>query len=302
MTGLIDLMIIGSPYSGSTLLANALNGHRLIANAGELSACFPQFELGVQTPFCPLCAAKGQPCPVWSPDFIEHVRQAGPTRARALFRRAVGRPVIIDSSKFPEWLDVSWKPSALVRTIVVVISRNPFAYHVSNRRRVEAAPGTSVGQWARCYAGALSWVKKHGTDCHLIRYEDFAADPEHILARLMDYAGLPWDPTMLRFWERPMHALNGNAGAYMWYPEFARNAEFERPEDASVARGYVARAFGGWSDEKWMGALQSHELEMMQAGETGDRLRQLCAVLGYDVGTLVEQAKCSLSSGKRVLG
>ena len=301
MSGLFDFLVIGSPYSGSTLLANALNGHRLIANAGELSACFPQFELGVQNPFCPLCAAKGQPCPVWTPGFIEKVRLAGPKRARSLFRRAVGRPVVVDSSKFPEWLDMSWEASALAKTVVVVISRNPFAYHVSNRRRVAAAPRTSAVEWTHCYARALEWIKVHRAAHYLIRYEDFAASPEHILTGLMEYVGLPWDPAMLRFWTEPLHALNGNAGAYMWYPEFARSAEFERPEDASVAQGYAERVFGGWSDEKWIGALDPHELEMMQAGEIGDRLRQLCAVLGYDVGTLVEQAKCPASSAKRVL-
>lgn len=294
VTGLLDLLIIGSPYSGSTLLANALNGHRLIANAGELSACFPQFELGVQNPFCPLCAAKRQPCKVWTPDFIEGMRLAGPRSARALFRRAVGRSVVVDSSKFPEWLDASWEASILAKTIVVIISRNPFAYHVSNRRRVAAAPGTSAAEWAHCYASALEWVKVHRVGHYLIRYEDFAADPERVLAGLMEHVGLPWDPAMLRFWKDPMHALNGNAGAYMWYPEFTRHAEFERPEDASVAQGYAERVFGGWSDEKWIGALDQHELEMMQAGEIGDRLRQLCAVLGYDVDLLVERAECSV--------
>lgn len=294
MTGLLDLLIIGSPYSGSTLLANALNGHRLIANAGELSACFPQFELGVQNPFCPLCAARRQPCKVWTPDFIESMRLAGPRRARALFRRAVGRPVVVDSSKFPEWLDVSWEASTLAKTVVVIISRNPFAYHVSNRRRVAAAPGTSAAEWAHCYASALKWVKAHRAGHYLIRYEDFAADPERVLAGLTEHVGLPWDPAMLRFWKNPMHALNGNAGAYMWYPEFERRAEFERPEDASVAQGYAERVFGGWSDEKWIGALDQREIEMMQAGKIGGRLRQLCAVLGYDVDFLVERAECSV--------
>jgi hypothetical protein len=298
LTGPLDLFVVGSPYSGSTLLANALNGHAAIANAGEVSACFPDFPFGVQTPFCPLCGAAARECPVWTPDFIRQVRESGPSSALALFRERVSSPVVVDSSKFPDWLALAWDPANTVPTGVVVISRNPFAYHASNRRRTGASAWTSVQEWVHCYQSAIDWLDEHRVRRHLMTYESAAREPRGALQGVMTAFGLPWDEGMLRFWEKPMHALNGNAGAYMWYPGFARRAEFERPEDVGAADAYVERPFGGWTDDKWHGACTDAEIDSLLTGVPGQVLRRLCGDFGYDLDKLIDLARCRTAAGR----
>lgn len=292
----LDIFIVGSPYSGSTLLANALNGHPAIANAGEISACFPAFPLGVKTPFCPLCAASGLACPVWTPAFIEQVRRAGPKSSRALFRAVSGSPIVVDSSKFPAWLDWAWDESG-TETAVIQIVRNPFAYHVSNRRRVGANARTSAQEWADCYKKALDWVSEHRVLTHVVRYEELASSPATTLQSVATSLGIDWAPGMLRYWEASMHALNGNAGAYMRYPEFARKVEFEKAEDAQVAAAYAMRDFGGWSDSKWHGACTPDEVDLLLTGVAGRLLQELTAGYGYDLDKLVESARCRTPAG-----
>lgn len=289
--GLLDIFVIGSPYSGSTLLANALNGHRLIANAGEMSACFPEFPLGAKTPFCPVCSAAARPCPVWSPEFIDAVRRSGPRESRSLFRKRIHRPVVVDSSKYSDWLEMAWDPEGAAATAVVVVSRNPFAYHASNRRRTGAQAEESAGEWAYCYDRIFRWLEKTGVPGHWLHYDLFAMAPALALSKLLATFGLPWDSGALRFWERSVHALNGNAGAYMWYPEFSGHAEFEKPEDAAVASHYRVRPFGGWADRKWHGALTDEEIRTMLAGEIGEAVRSLCGRMGYDVDVLAGVAR-----------
>jgi hypothetical protein len=307
LPGALDLFVVGSPYSGSTLLANALNGHDLIANAGEVSACFAEFPFGVKTPFCPLCGAAAEPCPVWTPDFIAQVLHAGPSRALALFRQRVGSPVVVDSSKFPDWLALAWNqggaPSSVapvvpVPTGVIVIARNPLAYHASNRRRTGASAWTSVKEWVHCYQTALEWLDEHETMRHLMTYESLAQQPEVALKRVVETFGLSWDEHMLHFWNKPMHALNGNAGAYMWYPGFAHRAEFERAEDVGAAAAYVERPFGGWVDDKWYGACTDADIDAMLTGVPGQALRRLCGEFGYDLDQLIDQARCRTRAGR----
>jgi hypothetical protein len=248
-----NTFIVGTPYSGSTLLANALNAHSAIITAGELSACFPDFPLGVQDPFCPVCAAANQPCPLWTKEFISRVRAIGPRNAIDLIRQVSGSPVVVDASKFPDWLDYVYKDEPVDTPIkIVFILRCPFAFHASNARRADVPAERSANQWLYVADAIERVTLRLGADKLNVHYEDFALDPKPILASICHYLGIHDESErMIRFWEFPIHALNGNAGAYIWYETFRENGLFERAEDVLIANEYKAHGFGGWKDDKW---------------------------------------------------
>lgn len=285
----LDVFILGTAYSGSTLLANALNAHSAVASVGELSACFPEFPLGHREPFCPLCAARQVPCPIWTPAFIEQVRGGTPKQALALCRATMKVPVLLDVSKFPEWLRMTYSAGGgTVPSAAVYISKNPFAYHFSNRLHTGRSPETSAGQWIHGAASTFRVVRETGVPLLTVHYDALAMTPKPVLERICQFLSVQFEESMLHFWESELHALNGNAGAYVWYKEFGEKGQFATPDDRRVAEAYRKRTFGGWSDEKWKHGLSEQETNLI-ANNTA--VRRFSEWLGYDLDRLAAEAR-----------
>lgn len=246
-----DVFVVGTAYSGSTLLGNALNGHREIAHAGEISR-LPAFGLGDEVRKCLLCATADRECPIWDTALAGELDAAAPGEALAVLRPRYGVPVLVDGSKHPEWLARCLAaPSRLVSPFVVLATRSPFAYADSARRRVGWEPAHAGSVWCEVVTAALALVAHHGLPSMVVRYEDFALRPAMVLARVVDALGLGFDERMLTFWQHDLHCVGGNAGAYVWFDEHRRSGAFATDADAAVGEAYRARRFGGWADEKW---------------------------------------------------
>jgi len=281
-----DVHVIGPPFSGSTLLGNALNGHPAIAHVGEVSA-IPQFGIGADDDRCHLCLALGRECPVWTGPTLKRLVGAGAAGAIDVLREAAGAPVLVDSSKWVSWLHASDPLRRLGdRPVQVLLCvRSPFAFvdSVCRRDGIEAWQGANL--WRDIVFDALRTLGHLGLPVMTVRYEDFAFAPEPVLRRICRFLDIAFDPGMLRFWETPVHAVSGNAGAFVWYDGYVhRGLRADKgvwsEADAATAAGYATRGFGGWVDDKWR-ARQDDRIRREIAGTP--LLSDLATLVGYDL-------------------
>jgi hypothetical protein len=102
-----------------------------------------------------------------------------------------------------------------------------------------------------------------------VRYEDLVLDTEPTLRRVCEFCGLPWDPAVLRHYERAEERLQEKARSWPAPPRLASHVlTKEPPRDDRVGR---------WRTE--MSAADCAVYERI-AGK-------LLAELGYEVGTAV---------------
>lgn len=279
-----NVYILGTAYCGSTLLGNALNAHSSVAFAGEVSR-LPAFGVGEAWTVCPLCSAQEIDCPIWTPEFIEQVSEAGPSQALDLFREAAQVPVIVDGSKHVSWLrKVHGHAPVPSNTFVLIAVRSPFAFVNSTQRRDHWQVWFGANVWRDTIFDMLRCVGDLGLPHGIVRYEDFARDPEAGLKRICAWLGLDFEASMLRFWEAPVHGLGGNAGAYVWYDGFRKGGEYANDTDRKVAETYQERTFGGWSDDKWRQQLGPKEIKLIL---NTPGLADMCSLVGYDVRELL---------------
>ena len=108
-----NLFILGTPFSGSTLLGNALNQIPSFFNIGEINRLptFWQFkhleekEPDIYTDVCMPCSITGKHCPIWTREFIMELGQLPISLiVHDVIANRVNKPIIIDNSKDPNWL------------------------------------------------------------------------------------------------------------------------------------------------------------------------------------------------------
>jgi hypothetical protein len=283
--------IVGPAYSGSTLLGNALNGHPSIAHAGEIARLpfFDQFNNPHRE--CTVCArgkAFGQAleCPVWTDGLRDRMSRLEPSEALAAYRQAVGVPVIVDGSKDLDWLRRVFPEGRLStrgrRARVILSVRHPYAFAATCRRRTNLAIWQTANLWRDTVFDALRTLSRIAIPYMIVRYEEFALAPEESLRSISDFIGVPYDERMMNFWEKPVHAIGGNYGAFVWYPHARRFVEtggYEVEADREVAKSYEQRAFGGWVDDKWRDKLTDADLEQILMTPM---LVDTAALVGYD--------------------
>ena len=275
------MFVVGTAYSGSTLLGNALNGHSAISHIGEISR-LPCFGIGDPVDHCVLCATAGVDCPVWTPELIAEAGVVGPGRVHQVVRRHLGGvPVLVDGSKSIEWLERCLGPGDGVSSPFVLISvRHPFAFADSSRRRASMSPADAGVLWRDVMSAVVSRSTDFGLANLVVRYEDLARDPAWVLGRVVDSLGLEPEPGLTEFWRHDAHVLGGNGGAYVWYESFRRSGGFVTEEDRVVAQSYAERRFGGWADDKWRTSLSPSDIRTVASTP---RLEGVAEFFGYDL-------------------
>jgi hypothetical protein len=125
--------------------------------------------------------------------------------------RATARArVVVDASK-EYLLGVGTWCAAPQRTRLVLLVRDGRAVYWSNLKRGFPA-NYSLKAWQGYYAHALPVLRRTVPDAMVlrVRYEDLVADPASTLARICEFAGLEFVPSMLGGVERTQHVASGN--------------------------------------------------------------------------------------------
>ena len=201
------ILVGGTPFSGSTVF------HMMLANdpkglaIGEVKSLFlPVLAKHTQ----PECSCEEPNCSFWN-----RIRKQGADHLyETIFDLCPQVDTIVDSSKFPFWIDRQNKqlPAKGIQVENVLIWKTPVEYAASCWKRREIFP-RNWQQWAR------DWVDYHRLYLSLVQnwqgvqYANLAANSAQTLTAVGNYLGLPYFPGKERFWEKPQHVLFGNRAA-----------------------------------------------------------------------------------------
>jgi hypothetical protein len=280
--------LVGTPFSGSTLLGNCLNAHPSIFFAGEIArlTAFRRADDAVTEgeEGCRLCAARGEhECPAWPRDFSAALAPlADIARYRAILDHAKA-PILVDSSKGVDWLNALHDAGLTAGVTAIICARNPFAVaHSRAQGEPRVNPTAAAIAWREFYVQAIRSLARRGIPSLVVRYETFAFDPAATLRRICDFLGLPVDPGMMTYWETPSHAIGGSGHAFVRDANFTAAALNEREADALSY--FADKPFGGWVDDRWTQGLSDEEMRQIMAVPT---LNDVAALLGYDLSWFI---------------
>lgn len=191
-----DVFIVGTMYSGSTYLGGLLAANLDAAYAGEM-AHLPKFmedyRLYDERIGCLICSAEDRECPVWSPGVIAAAENAGPGGSMEVLRQRTGKQLVVDGSKFPEWLRLATNDAAASTgsPTVVLAVRSPLRYSLSAAGATGEAVWVAAQWWRDTYTDALRTVSRRGLPMVVVRNEDVRANPQRVVASVAGLVGHP---------------------------------------------------------------------------------------------------------------
>jgi tetratricopeptide (TPR) repeat protein len=192
--GVDPIFVVGLPRSGSTLVEQILASHSQVEGTMELS------ELQA------LAYALAGPIGAGHVDLVraasaERLTAVGEAYLKQTQMRRSGSPFFVD--KMPlNWRHVALIHLALPRAKIIDVRRHPlacgwscFTQHFSH----EWSFTYDLGEIGRYYAAYVRLGKHYDAvlpgRVHRIIYEDLIADPEAQIGALLDYCGLPREPS-----------------------------------------------------------------------------------------------------------
>lgn len=285
--------ILGTSFSGSTVLNLMLGAHPEIHAGGELSALI--LARGEES--AGACTACGFACPYWSEEARARVGKASLYRE---VERIFGKRVIVDSSKSIDWFNEVLASDAHrdVGASYVLMVKHPIRYLASclanatshrPRRGGGLLGKLSPARMRQSFVDELiedlhdfyhrffwNFGKAVGSATfHLMHYERMVADPRATLAPLLDSLGLDYAPQMDDFFRATYHQIGGNAG-----PLYQLGQGWPKgTEPADVRKRFYEGGAGLRIDDKYRQIMPEDEVARLRSHPT---VRALCDRLGYD--------------------
>jgi hypothetical protein len=286
--------ILGTSFSGSTVLNLMLGAHPEIYAGGELSALI--LSRGDET--ASGCTACGFGCRYWNEAARAAVTKVNVYRE---VERIFGKPVIVDSSKSIDWFNevlASDEHHGIDATYVLMV-KHPIRYlsscltNIASHRPRRAALGMldrlSPARMRRAFLEELiedldgvydDFFARYartvaGATFHLMHYERMVADPHAALAPLLRSLALTFVPEMDDFFHSTYHQIGGNAGpVYQLGHGWPKGGE---PVD--IRKRFYEAGAALRIDNKYEQLLSDSELTQLLLHPT---VRKLCDRLGYD--------------------
>lgn len=300
--------LVGTAFSGSTVFGQALGAHGAMCYLGEVDRAV-QFDPSVWAeepdPACYFCRLNEQACPLWTDDRLRAVRGLPPGKVLPYFAEELGGAAVVDGSKHPHWLRavLADQPAEQENIVGFVTVRSPFAFCDSYRFRTGEPIWHAANQWRDVYYDTLRMLSRARVPHMVVRYEDFALEPETVLRPACALLGVGYEPQMRHFQGRPGHDIGGNYSARAIRGEAA--GEFSREDFRNRLLGrlaplwaqsesYWGRPFGGWVDDKWQRNLTADDIEFVLQTPG---LVDVANLLGYQLSRDVVAWECRRATG-----
>lgn len=288
----INLFMVGSAYSGSTYLGGLLAANFDAVYVGEMAhlpVFVERYGLYAKPLGCLTCQSDDRRCPLWTPEVVAAAELAGPGGSMDVVRAVTGSPVIIDGSKWPEWLRLAAGEGSTrsVPVVVVVVTRSPVAYALS-ACGATAEPASEVAKWWRdVYLDALRTVNRLSLPMVVVRNEDVRSRPEHVLETFASLLHQPAPPRLTP--AVTSHTLGGN----LWVHKGYSPTTFELYDTL----GLSPRLENQWDAEAWRAAAEHRSVFELHRPKTEDEavdlvhtvfdcpgLADIANLLGYEPG------------------
>lgn len=246
-------LVLGSPFSGSTLIGQSLNDIVGIAYAGELDRMHRLgFGMHVASRHhesrCEICSShEGVSCPVFGGEDGSVVADGDAVGLDAYLEilSRFRQPYVVDGSKNVDWLWHLQHKGLLhvLPTNVILTIRPVWAFAISQQRSCGGSLYAAAEGWRNIYRHALRSIAKLGIPCLTIRHEEFVADVDQWLSRAAWFvtgtAHNVHDP-------KPMHCIGGNVSAYAIRGDFDKQGHLKSiPEGTQAIARRKFEVFGG---------------------------------------------------------
>ena len=237
----IPIFLISMPRAGSTLLEQMLDQHPDIQAVGEL----PYLRALVRSAL-EIHTRRG---PVKVPELVAKMipDEAAAYGEDYLERASLhwnGRPRYFIDKMPMNWSDVPFIRRVLPQARFIEIRRDAMDccfsnfIHYFSRAHASSFSLRDIGRSYVDYARMLDHIRAVAPDliCHVV-YEDLVEQPERELRRVLNYLDLPWDESLLRFYES--------------------DRTVRTPSAEQVRRPLNRSGIGGWKPyEEWLGPLR----------------------------------------------
>ncbi len=205
------LFLIGTPRSGSTLLTRMLGSHSAVHAPDEPHLLAPLAHLGYYAkvdaaPYDPIITqlalhALVKALPAGEQGFLDAMRAATDSLYEQLLE-PTGRRMLLD--KTPAYalvLDFAAKLYPGARYIV--LTRQPLAIWSSFVESFfdgdHESAHTHQPLLERYVPAIARFLRERSVPIHHVRYEELVRDPESEMAKLCEFAGLPFEPEMIDY-------------------------------------------------------------------------------------------------------
>jgi tetratricopeptide (TPR) repeat protein len=233
------IFILGRPRSGSTLVEQILSSHSAIEGTAELPYIG---ELAKR-----LARRQGHGV-VLDTDALKALAALGPAETEALgeeylesarLHRKTDRPLFIDK-KPDNFLFTGMIHLILPNAKIIDARRNPVASCLSTFKLYSVKGRLRITELGHSYANYVELMAHFDRvlpgKVHRVIYENMVADPETEIRKLLDYLGLPFEESCLRFYETKRTVLT--------------------PSSEQVRRPISGEAVDYWRNfEPWLGPL-----------------------------------------------
>jgi hypothetical protein len=268
--------LVGTPFCGSTVFGQALGVHGSMSYLGEVDRAVrfgPSVWAENPDPACHYCTLNDLPCPIWTEERLRTARSLPHGKLLSFFGEEFGGAAVIDGSKHPHWLRtvLADQPADPGSMAVFLTARSPFAFCDSYRFRTGCGIWEAANVWRDVYYDSQRMVNRAGLPHLVVRYEDFALDPEPVLRSACALLGVEYEPQMRFFQGQPGHDIGGNYSARAVTREageFSREEFRKRLPDGlapfmEAAESYWGKPFGGWVDDKWQRNMTEDDIEFV---------------------------------------
>jgi hypothetical protein len=194
-----SVFIVGTAYSGSSMLGMALNNNNFgITYVGELSrvpSFRSKYKLDLTDGQCSACQISGN---------------ENPKEAHKYLARLLNAKTIIDSSKHVSWLRLflDAKSNSDIRVLISV--KNPRDYVQSCLDRSIGEPWQAANAWRDTYFDALRTLSRANVAYLVVRNEDLVKNRDQTLLNVQSFLSLPYkNPKQ----SKVIHAIGGNPAA-----------------------------------------------------------------------------------------
>jgi hypothetical protein len=289
-----EVFLVGTAFCGSTVFGQALGVHSAMTYLGEVDRAVqhaPSVWSEDPDPKCYYCQFHERSCPLWTEDRMRAARSLPPGKVLPFFAEELRSGSVVDGSKHPHWLRavLADRQADLDGMAVFLTVRSPFAFCDSYRFRTGVPIWEAANLWRDVYYDAQRMLNRARLPHMVVRYEDFALDPEPVLRQACRLLGVHYEPQMRFFHGQPGHDIGGNfsARAVSSGPagEFSRDEYRDRVLGKLAplweqAESYWGKPFGGWVDDKWQGKTTADDIEF--ALQTPG-LVDVANLLGYEL-------------------